>query len=268
MSLDLNLPAERYHEINALSASTAKHLLRSPAHYLLSKAAQTDPSLPMRFGTLVHALVLEPATVSQKFAVEPNLPSRKTKAGRDMAAEYEAANPGKMLFDLETFQRAQRTADAVMSHRIAREYFGVGAVTETTALWTETINGSMVPHKARLDCWNERLGVIADLKTAQDASPEGFAAAVRTYKYALQAAHYPHALEMVAGVLNARFLFVAVEGEPPHGVGIYELDPETVEVARQQMRRAADLFVRANHPSASATDLGYAAEVVQLKIGA
>jgi hypothetical protein len=34
------------------------------------------------------------------------------------------------------------------------------------------------------------------------------------------------------------------------------------------MRRAADLFVRANHPSASATDLGYAAEVVQLKIGA
>lgn len=269
MALELNIEADRYHEVVALSASTAKHLLRSPAHYLLSKSEQTDPSLPMRFGTLVHALVLEPDTVSHKFAVEPGLPSRKTKAGREMAAEFETAHPGKMVFDLDAYQRAQRTADAVMSNKLARDYLtGPGVVTEATGYWTETVNNSLVPHKARLDCWNERLGMVVDLKTAQDSSPEGFAAAVRTYKYALQAAHYPRALEMVAGIKDVRFLFVAVEGEPPHGVGVYELDLETVEVARQQMRRAADLFVRAHHPSASAADLGYAQEIVQLKIGA
>ena len=33
MALELNIEADRYHEVVALSASTAKHLLRSPAHY-------------------------------------------------------------------------------------------------------------------------------------------------------------------------------------------------------------------------------------------
>ena len=45
MALELNVDADRYHEVVALSASTAKHLLRSPAHYLMSKAAQTDPKI-------------------------------------------------------------------------------------------------------------------------------------------------------------------------------------------------------------------------------
>lgn len=269
MALLLNLPPEEYHEKVALSASTAKHLLRSPAHYLKSREAQDSTTLPMRFGTLVHMLVLEPSTASKRVEVRPGMASRKLKGGREEADAWEALpeNAGRMLFDLETFHRAQRVAQAVLAHPQSGPFFKTNCVTEATALWTEAVGGNLVPCKARLDCYREADNVIVDLKTAQDASPEGFRAACRTYKYHLQAAHYSRAVEVATGRKPDRFLFVAVESEEPHGVGIYELDEASVRIGEEQMRRAANLFVRAHHPASTAADLGYAQEVVKLSLG-
>ena len=269
MPLLLNYDAAQYHEKVALSASTAKHLLRSPAHYLRSREEQDSTTLPLRLGTLTHALVLEAHTVDKRFAVLPGMASRKLKSGREAADAWESLpeNAGKMVFDVETFQRAQRTANAVLNHPLAGPLFKSGCVTEATVFWTETIDGSMVPCKARLDCYREPDNIVVDLKTAQDASPEGFRAACRQYKYHLQAAHYARAVEIATGKRPDRFLFVAVESEEPHGVGVYELDEESVRIGEEQMRRAASLFVRAHNPAATAAELGYAQEIVKLSLG-
>jgi hypothetical protein len=265
----LNYDAATYHEKVALSASTAKHLLRSPAHYLKSKEGADSTTLPMRFGTLVHMLVLEPDMVPKRVEVRPGMASRKLKGGREEADAWEALpeNTGRMLFDLETFQRAQRTANAVLNHPQAGPFFKSGCITEATVFWTETIDGNLIPCKARLDCFREPDNIVVDLKTAQDASPEGFRAACRQYKYHLQAAHYARAVEIATGKRPDRFLFVAVESEEPHGVGVYEIDEESVRIGEEQMRRAASLFVRAHNPAATAAELGYAQEVVKLNLG-
>lgn len=269
MPLLLNYDAGQYHEKVALSASTAKHLLRSPAHYLRSREEQDSTTLPMRFGTLVHMMVLEPDMVSKRIEVRPGMASRKLKGGREEADAWEALpeNAGRMLFDLETFQRAQRTANAVLNHPQSGPFFKSHCVTEATAFWNEVIDGSMVPCKARLDCFREADNTVVDLKTAQDASPEGFRAACRQYKYHLQAAHYARAVEIATGKRPDRFLFVAVESDEPHGVGVYELDEESVRIGEEQMRRAASLFVRAHNPAATTAELGYAQEVVKLNLG-
>jgi len=73
-----------------------------------------------------------------------------------------------------------------------------------------------------------------DLKSAVDASPHGFARAVATYKYHLQAAHYMHMFNV------SRFVFIAVEKAPPYAHGIYTLDDASIEQGRIERRRALD----------------------------
>ena len=72
-------------------------------------------------------------------------------------------------------------------------------------------------------------GLIVDLKTSQDASPDAFARTAATFKYHLQAAWYIDGLH-AAGVTpeQTAFAFVVIEKTPPHSVGTYVLDAESL----------------------------------------
>ena len=75
MEMIKSLPASDYHKIKALSASTAKTLLKSPAHYLASLANPREPTAAMRLGTLCHTLVFEPDDFEKDFAIMPKVDS-------------------------------------------------------------------------------------------------------------------------------------------------------------------------------------------------
>ena len=246
MTIIYNQPASEYFAIDALSASGAKLLNRSAAHYLYAKANPPKPSPQMAFGTLVHSLVLEPDSVSALYAASPKY-DKRTTIGKAGAAAFEAVNVGKTVVDLEDFQRAQRVARAVLDHPTAGGLLGNASAREVTVLWTQ--HG--VPCKARLDAIS---GInVLDLKTARDASGGGFSRAAATYQYHVQAAHYLSAATAGGFAQDPyydplRFIFIAVESTEPFNAAVYELTHADIVSGRVLMASAAAVYKTLSDP--------------------
>lgn len=229
-----NIPSTEYHSWDALSASGAKQLLRSPAHYLAAQEQHREPTLAMKFGTLVHAMVLEPETVDTDFVAMPKI-DRRTSAGKQQAELFAATNAGKTVVDFDDFQRAQRVAEAVRTHHLYKELLE-GASVEQSFTWEQY----GVPCKARMDAIQGSL--IVDLKTTQDASPDGFAKTMAGLKYYVQAAHYLDGYMHTTDFEAKDFIFIAVETEAPYAIGVYNLDMVALEAGRHKMALAAEAY--------------------------
>jgi hypothetical protein len=146
---------------------------------------------------------------------------------------------------------------AVMSHPSASVLLERGDP-EVTALWD--VDG--VECKARFDWLPSQFDVICDLKTAADASPDGFATAAGRYRYAWQAAFYSMAAE--ANGLGPRpMVFIVVENEPPHCVALYMLDQEAIDAATFRIGRLIEQYAECRHADAWP---GYSSEVETLSL--
>ncbi|MBK7363126.1 MAG: PD-(D/E)XK nuclease-like domain-containing protein [Micavibrio sp.] len=89
--------------------------------------------------------------------------------------------------------------------------------------WTDEASG--LECKCRPDWWDGE--TIVDPKSTDDASPEGF----RAECCGIQGSRPGCALH---GRNQAkRFIFLAVEKQEPHAVGIYELDEISLEYAKE-----------------------------------
>lgn len=237
MEIIKDLPASDYHKIKALSASSAKLLLRSPLHYLAAMSNPREPSAAMRLGTLCHTLVFEPEKFEEEFAVAPRV-DKRTKFGKEALANFEEEHEGKIVIDEFQYEKAKAIAAAALSHPMVMEYM-VGGSAEATMLWEQY----GVPCKARVDylCGD----VMFDLKTCQDATPGGFSRQIGTFQYHLQAAHYANGYEAITGRPLNRFVFIAVESEAPHMTGVYEIDRPAFQSGDVLMRKAAHAFKEA-----------------------
>ena len=91
--------------------------------------------------------------------------------------------------------------------------------------------------KGRIDCLATIAGraAIVDIKTTTDARPDAFARSIATYGYHFQAAHYLAGMR-ANGVDVVGFVVIAVESRAPHGVAVYELDAEALEVGEERRR--------------------------------
>jgi hypothetical protein len=236
------MPAPDYHAIDALSASGAKHLLRSAAHYLAQKEKPMEPTAAMRLGTAVHTMILEPEKADTEIARAPKV-DKRTKVGKETLELFERENAGKLILDADVYDKAAAIADAVYKHPQARELLKDGQ-SEVSMLWQA--HGG-IPCKARFDYYKGD-GII-DIKTTQDASPDGFARNIAGFKYHMQAAHYLQGYREVTGWDADHFTFIAVESEPPYAIGIYRLDEASLHTGRMLMEKAAAAFRQANEPS-------------------
>ena len=226
------LPAEHYHAVEAMSSSGAKKMLRSPAHYKLMRTQASEPTAAMQFGTAVHEGVLEPKTFAERVVAAPEI-NRRTKAGQEEWAAFQAANAGRLVLAADDHARALRCIDAVRSHPAASKLLD-GAHTEVSLFWHD--GRYKVPCKMRADALN--FGGLIDLKTTQDASADGFARQAASLLYHLQAAFYCSGSEHVLNASPEFFAFVAVESEEPHAVAVYAL-PSNAILAGQHLANVA-----------------------------
>ena len=250
-----DLPAPDYHAIDALSASGAKLLLKSPAHYLAAKEHQRDPTPAMAFGSLVHSLVLEPDTVDALYIAAPKF-DKRTTAGKAAAEKFDATAGGRTVVDMDLFQKAQRVGDSVRSHHRYSELLK-GAKIEASMFWDQ--HG--VPCKARADALNG--SSIIDIKTTRDASPDAFARSVATFQYHLQAAHYLDGYSIASGFMAERFVFLAVETEAPFAVGVYVLDAASIAGGAEMMSQAGRAYRIAQNSTAWK---GYSPDIVEIAV--
>ena len=224
-----------YFAVEALSASGAKQLLQSPAHYRAWKDAPDAQTAAMVFGSVAHALVLEPER-DDLFTIKPEGLDRRTKDGKAMWEELVAR--GLPIIDMEDYYRACRVRDAVFAHPMARELLA-GIDAEASLQWRGY--SADVLCKAKVDGIGP--GGIVDLKTTRDANPSRLSSTIASFQYHLQAAHYQYGVASDPGGPGLLpFTFIFVEAEAPFGVSVARLSDDAMQRGLDRMERAAELY--------------------------
>lgn len=228
-----------YHASDGISSSQLKLALKAPALY----KASIDGQLPhkqtpaMALGTAVHTLVLEPEHAERDMVITPTF--GRTKADREARAAFVEEHAGKLSISQEDMDKAQRMRDSIMSLTDAAAILGESE-NELSGWYTDPDTGLQCKYRpdARTD-W-----ALADVKTCQDASADGFARAIATYSYALSAAHYLYGDHCLTATTHRQFVFLCVESNPPHLAAMYVLDDNSIDYGFWQRKKALTTIKR------------------------
>jgi hypothetical protein len=233
----LEISNDDYHAGPGVSRSFLWDLYNTtPFHAMWRKQNRKPPTDAMILGSAVHALVLEPEVFKRTY-VQAEVSRRSSKHAAVLEI-YE--DQGLIPLKADVWETAHRMADAVMSHRLAREMFSGGSA--ELALY------------ARHPIWNhlEKIKVdyvlpdctVVDLKTCQSAARNHFRSHATSMGYHVQAAMYPTLMKRrglpVPGVGN--FVFVAVESVEPHCVACYFADDEMQRDGLAAYERASEIY--------------------------
>lgn len=206
---------------------------RSPAHSRVEK----EPSNVMAFGTAAHCAVLEPDAFTSRFKRGPN--DRRGNKWKDFIAKV---GEGAAL-TADDYDGILQLRDAIRHHPLIRQLTGEGLRREVTAFWTDPETGLQL--RARPDAINERLPIMADLKSTTDARPAEFARVAGRLGYHLQEAIYSEGWRVANGLdAPLAFVFIALERTPPYAFRIFEMDPDAAAEGHAIMRKALDQYAR------------------------
>ena len=208
-----DLTNREYHAHPAISASDIKTAhLKSIAHW---RHGVRRESTAFDLGSAVHAMVLEP----EKELVRRGPADRRGDKWRD--AKLAADLDGIILLPDAEYDIAETIAGAAIAQM--PEWMDRPRITEASFFALDSVTGMNI--KCRPDIYIESEGLVVDLKTCTSASPRLFSRDVHNYGYALQAAFYLRVLQE-AGFDARRFVFLAVEKEPPFAACVHEIDPD------------------------------------------
>lgn len=226
-----------YHNGEGVSKSDLDLIHTCPEKYRCKKDNPEEEQTPaLLFGSAFHKLLLEPAEFSSEYAVAPSC-DKRTKEGKALYAEFTETVGDRKEISAADYEKAQEMAKAVLSNPKAAALLTDGT-TETSYYWTDNRTGTLC--KCRPDKVNK--GYLIDLKTTEDASPEGFANALNRYRYHVQAAWYLRGYEAATGIKPEGFVFIAVEKNPPYSTAIYICDDVTVDIGAQEADRDLDIY--------------------------
>lgn len=214
----------QYRAVDAINISSLKYMSRSPAHYKAALDNPREATQAQVIGSMLHATVAEPQRTH--YVVRPDGLSFTTKEGK--AWRDSQTHPILTGDECDAVQAMYR---ALWKHEHARSMI-VGATKECSFFDLHKPTGLLL--KGRIDLFNvdsQKRGVIADIKTCDDASPGEFARSVRKWQYHRQAAYYMDLTKAVS------FFFIAVEKSAPHAVAVYDLDDRAIEAGREANER-------------------------------
>jgi hypothetical protein len=228
------LSNEAYHAMKAVSPSQIKVLGRSPLHYfdqfLAEDREKKEPTPAMQVGTALHTAVLEPELWDQTIAVPPHTFDRRTKVGKEMAAEFEREAEGKIVLSPDDAERVRRMADAVHKHPAARFLLDLPGRREPSYTWKDPATG--LECKTRPDWHSEDRRLVVDVKTTKDASRVEFAKSIASFDYHVQAAWNQGALEA------EQFLSLCIESERPYAVAVYPASGALIAAGQRRIEAA------------------------------
>jgi len=190
-----------------------------------------EPTPAMVLGQAIHMAILQPDLFRQCYVRRPELDLR-TKAGREALEALQKEHPSATILTPEQYDTCLAIRDAVWSHRIANKL--LQGQMELSAVWRDPWFGVLC--KGRFDCVPTGLGVIADVKSVNDASPRTMQRFIYGYGTYLQAAHYMIGAKQL-GVEVDYFVLIAVEKEPPYGIGIYNIRGDALMAGEEELAR-------------------------------
>jgi hypothetical protein len=209
-----HLPAHQYHgDKDALSCSMLKPLLTSPAHFQANLYNSMKATKAMDFGSLVHALVLEPRQVGSDFSVYPGIADGRSRDYKDFLEQH----CGRLVVDEPTFSEACTLAEKILHRVVFGRPFGDyvrEGIPEATIYAVEPTTGLQL--RTRVDLFHPEF--TFDVKTTRHCDSRAFVRDAVDMHYDLQAFMYTFARSMYEGRAKAPFVFIAAESEKPHSV--------------------------------------------------
>lgn len=238
----LGMPDDEYHSGPELSSTGAKLLLKAPAtfrHYIENERA---PKTVFDVGHAAHAKVLGVGAGVVEYPAEHLTPSGNvsTKAATlEWAATQRAL--GLTPISPDEAGRVHAMSEAILAHPAAKALLEQEGDPEVSLFATDPETG--VRLRARYDY---RAAIAADLKTtAGSASPTEFARSVFRLGYDVQDSHYRYTDQLICGA-DRPMVFIVVEKDAPHLVGVHQLDRDFIEMGAAKAARARHLFAQAS----------------------
>ena len=189
-----------------LSFSSIKNFATSPAHFIAYKNREQHETPAMRFGTAVHAAILEP---------------------REFAKDYKV---------LEVRRGTKAYKELVEAHPIASK------ILKDCMAYEQELKGSIggVPFRGFADGFSPKYCV--DLKTCQKGAPRDFTSDSYRQKYHIQGYIYCRLLEETLGHEIKEHWIIALEKTSPYVVTCYKLTPEILERGKQELEELLKKF--------------------------
>lgn len=201
-----------------------------------------DDKTELKIGTGTHAVTLKVATELDKVKLIPAaaLNSAGHKKGNNWTRfRLNSENRGKTLLLPKQWELCQQVGAALEAVELAQTAGGepitIGklvkdprAERELEWRWTDVLPCRI---KADLVIPLPNEIICIDLKTARSVDERQFRTEIKERKLWLQVAHYSAGLEDKYD-RPVRFVFAAVEKKFPHKADVFELEPETVAIAK------------------------------------
>jgi exodeoxyribonuclease VIII len=247
------LSNEAYHSAPGISKSHLDIIAeQSPLHYwqeyLNPRAPVRERTPALALGDCIHAAVLQPALFESRYAVKPDV-DRRTKDGKEIYARFLRDNPDKTHMSQSEYDTCRAIRDAVYSHSIARGLM-TGGVPERSFFMRDLDTVELI--KCRPDYLTD--DYIVDLKSTLHADPENFSKDATKYRYDVAVPwyldiitstvrHYPSSCS-TSKWAKRKWIWLAVEKEPPYAVGIYMAQEHDIARARDTARRDMTLILQ------------------------
>lgn len=230
--------ADEYHaSLSEDSHSSLQTFRVSVERYAAERVYRTlerEPPTPaMQLGSLLHCMVLEPESLESRYVVRPDGIDRRTKAGKEQWERFEATANGKTIVTADDINLASAMRDGIMRNPHARAALEADGISEASLRWQCQETGC--PLKCRLDRLHHS-GLVVDVKTTDDVSPDGWSRTLHKFSYHCQAALYTEGIHQAFGE-SVPFLFISVSKRPPHETCCYLLRTNALECGRQQNLR-------------------------------
>jgi len=233
-TIDYEMPDYEYHnkELHPhISSSDVKTVYGKSLLHWAGQEYKESPVFDM--GKAVHSLILE----YEKKAVVRGPADRRGNKWKE--AKQQAEQQGKIILTERDYDSALEIAESALLNSeflrdiISKKNFISEASIFTTCKKTGMLikcrpDGLLVPLKEKTK------GVMIDIKTTQDASPEGFQRELKRYNYDLQIAFYLWCMKCASLPCSEMYL-IAIEKTPPYAVGVHVLSEIYIKHAEKRM---------------------------------
>lgn len=213
---------------DSISASGAKQLLKSPAHFRLPQWFSDAADLGSAFHT-------ETLGVGQEVVV---IDAASWRGKEAQEAQAKARAEGKAPILAKDVATVKAMADAVRKHPTAARLLDQPGKPEVSGFWRDEAWG--VTRRCRVDYLTDS-GINVDLKSTVSVTRNDIARTTVNYGYDLSAAWYEKTL-LGCDVDITATAFIFVEKTPPFRVRVVELSPDFMDRGRALCRKALEIY--------------------------
>lgn len=246
-----DMPAEEYHDIDALNASSVKDFVKSGLHGAHGLQNEWEAGEALWFGSAFHSAVLEPKDFAERVHLDTGIGPSANVAHRKYLEEHPDSIPMRKGWKEKIDSMTERIMAHPDGYYLTRETEGRNEVTFIWNIEREVIDGKttrtiLVPCKARCDRFinsfspydhaAEVAGII-DIKTCRDSSMDAMEKSIANFGYYIQAAWYLAGavkLGLLDSMHDHSYQIIAVEKTAPHPVGVYPINTTSLQYGLSQ----------------------------------